>query len=56
MATILKDKKKQKKRVSKQSSPKKQTAKGFEQAWEFWKGIQVDLTNFKFDREEANAR
>ena len=29
---------------------------GFEKAWEFWKTAQIDLSTFKFDREEANAR
>jgi hypothetical protein len=34
---------------------KNQKNKGFEKAWEFWKTAHVDLSNFKFNREEANA-
>jgi hypothetical protein len=34
----------------------KNKSQGFEKAWEFWKTAQIDLSTFKFDREEANAR
>ena len=45
------------KRVSKnKSSVRKKNNHSFEKAWVFWKEVQVDLGNFKFDREEANAR
>jgi hypothetical protein len=39
-----------KKRFGKKANP------GFAKAWEFWKTTQIDLSNFKFDREDANAR
>ena len=29
----------------------KKKSTGFEKAWGFWKTTQLDLTNFKFDRE-----
>lgn len=35
---------------------RKKTNRAFEKAWEFWQKAQIDLSNFKFDREEANAR
>ena len=35
---------------------KNQKNKGFDKAWEFWKTVHVDLSGFKFNREEANAR
>jgi hypothetical protein len=35
---------------------KNQKNKGFEKAWEFWKTAHVDLSEFKFNREEANTR
>jgi len=41
------------KRASKQKAGKKVT--GFEKAWAFWKTIQVDMSGFKFNREESNA-
>lgn len=34
----------------------KRGSQGFEKAWAFWKTAQLDLSNFKFNREEANAR
>jgi hypothetical protein len=51
--------KKKKRAVFKSEERQKATRKkntGFEKAWNFWKDIQVDLSRFKFDREEANAR
>ncbi|MBY0433789.1 MAG: hypothetical protein K2U26_06735 [Cyclobacteriaceae bacterium] len=57
MATITK---KRKTGIAKNERGTKRTAKrtgrGFEKAWEFWKTAQVNLSNFRFDREEANAR
>lgn len=50
---------KKKRTVFKSGKGHKTTQKkntGFEKAWNFWKDIQVDLSQFKFDREEANAR
>lgn len=43
------------KKTTKQNPVRKKNP-GFEKAWKFWKNIQVDLSQFKFDREEANAR
>ncbi len=48
--------KKIKKDARKTSVAKNQKNKGFEKAWEFWKTAHVDLSKFKFSREEANAR
>jgi len=42
------------KSATKQKVSKKNT--GFEKAWAFWKTIQVDMSGFTFNREEANAR
>lgn len=53
MATV----KTEKKEARKTTAPiSKKMNKGFEKAWKFWKTAKVDLSNFKFDREEANAR
>ena len=40
----------------KAAQTKKKTSPGFKKAWGFWKTVQIDLSQFKFDREEANAR
>ena len=45
-----------KKTIKKKSIAKVKPSKGFEKAWQFWKEAQVNLSTFKFDREEANAR
>jgi hypothetical protein len=60
MATITKKIRSRKKmaghtHISKtKMSPKRKQA--IEKAISFWETVQVDLSNFKFDREEANAR
>jgi len=61
MATIQKKaiKKKQLRKVKKGAAKTKMSAKrkrSIEKAINFWETLQVDLSNFKFDREEANAR
>jgi hypothetical protein len=45
------------KKVAKKVKSKRvsKTKSSFDKAWDFWKTVQVDLSNFKFDREEANA-
>jgi hypothetical protein len=53
MSAIKPKKKAARKLVAKKS---KKANKGFDKAWEFWKTANVDLSNFKFDREEANVR
>lgn len=40
----------------KRNKAKLKPGRGFEKGWEFWKTAQLDLSNFTFDREEANAR
>jgi hypothetical protein len=45
-----------KKKTDRAGESTKKQSRGFEKAWEFWKTAQLDLSNFKFDREEANAR
>ncbi|HTH56343.1 MAG TPA: hypothetical protein VL728_09875 [Cyclobacteriaceae bacterium] len=37
-------------------SVRRKAKDSFEKTWEFWKEVQVDMSNFKFDREIANAR
>jgi hypothetical protein len=45
------------KRASKvKGTSRKKVGHSFEKAWTFWRDAQVDLSHFKFDREEANAR
>ena len=44
------------KNTGKKPNTKSKPNKGFEKAWLFWKDAQVNLSSFKFDREEANAR
>lgn len=62
MATIQKKKNEGGLKVTKRRQQKRQrqvtvkASSGFEKAWEFWKTAHVDLSNFKFDRDEANAR
>ena len=48
--------KKAKESTRKIARAKNQKNKGFEKAWEFWKTARVDLSGFKFNRQEANAR
>jgi hypothetical protein len=56
MAVVQKKKKRGAfKTTIRQNAMSKRSA-GFEKAWKFWREIQVDLSQFKFDREEANAR
>lgn len=59
MSSEVKIKKKggfRKKSPKEKRAVKKSSSATFEKAWKFWQTAQVDLSNFKFDREEANAR
>ncbi len=40
----------------KKASAKSHKQNDFSEAVKFWNSIQVDMSNFKFDREEANER
>ena len=55
-STIKKSSKKRQSRKSIRRSMSAKRKKAIEQAIQFWKSHALDLSHFKFDREEANAR